>query len=188
MKRLTLPSVLALLALLALPGRAAAEASSCDGLDLLLTLSEVQSGPHLVVERDADSLTVLDPARRQVVLRADCESLVERGPERVRRPVPGRQARTTIVRDEAGAPIYTHSVTSRGARITVIAPGEVNADGLHVVSFDNDDVHVTDGEGRLVFSRRTTSLGALIEREGPAYGCGCERSIDPDGRVEVRSL
>lgn len=160
-------------------------ATWCDGPDLVLALSHLETGSRLVVTRGADRLTVLDPVAGVTLLSATCSGLAIAGLETVERPGPHRRARTVAVQDH-GETVYTHSATARGARVTVIAPGQVDAAGLSVMAFDNDDLHVTDGDGQLLYSRMTTPAGALIVRE--STGCHCEHETAPDGTLTVRPL
>ena len=133
-------------------------------------------------------MIIYDPYGSEVVMAVDTLHLETAGPASSERPAPGSQAVTRVVRDPAGVPVYTHSVTWRGARITAIAPGQVNETGLHVVAFDNDDFTITDGAGQLIFQRRTRADGTLEERQETAYGCGCERFTSPEGVVLSRAL
>ncbi|MEE2779414.1 MAG: hypothetical protein VYE15_02745 [Myxococcota bacterium] len=159
-----------------------------DTVDLSRSLGDLRSGPSLALHREHGRTMIYDPYQSEVVLVIDALHLETAGPASSVRPSPGAQALTRVVRDPSGAEIYTHAVTWRGARITVIAPGQVNDTGLHVVAFDNDDFTITDGLGRLVFKRRTHADGTLSERQGAPYGCGCERMTSPDGNVNTRDL
>ncbi len=167
------------------------------GLDLLGTLSALRSGPALRVERAANRLTLVDATTGEVVLVATQDGLVQVGAAPVQRPAPGEPARTRVVRDRAGAVVYTVSVTARGGRMLVVEPGTLGAQapGFTFVVFDNDDYSITDrtpGAGpdgqaqtRLVASRHTAYDGTLTVREGAAYGCGCARQVSPTGRVTI---
>ncbi len=173
------------LGLLALGASAVSAAPPADGPDLLHGLSGLQTGDWLRVVRTPESLTVEDTRSGQALFVAGSGMLDVRGPASLKRPAPGESARTVVVKDPAGALIYSHSVTARGARITVIAPGRINATGVELTSFDNDDVHVADRTGDLVFSRTNLADGTLVERAGAVYGCGCERRTTPAGKVSV---
>lgn len=163
-------------------------AAPCEGLDLVGTLGDLRSSTALEVERQGTELVLSEVGSGAPILVASCDGLLLQGPERFEPPPPDQRAITHQVRDADGELLYTHAITSRGARITVLPAGGAAPDGLHVIAFDNDDVHVSDSKGRLMYSRTTTGVGALIEREGQDYGCGCERRTEPDGRVEVRPL
>ena len=184
MKRL-IPVVL--VALLALPTLAASPPPA--GPDLVRGLASLRAaGPWLTVHRTADAVTVADPASAWVLLVAHERGLDRQGPDGLRYPDPGRAAATIVARDDAGATVYTHSLTADGARVTIFSPGRINAEGLHVIAFDNDDVHIQDGASELVYFRGTEDDGTLVERQGARYGCGCERRTAPDGRVSIRPL
>lgn len=179
-----LSSLGALLALLASPALAAAPDG---GPTLLGALSGVASGRGLVVERTDGRLTVRDHAHGDVLLLTATEEGVVL-PTDLRPPARDQAAATRVVRDRDGSALYTVSATGRGARLLSFEPGVLAKDGLAVVAFDNDDVHVADGAGRLLFSRVTSPEGGLLERAGAERGCGCEREIDTAGHAVVRAL
>ena len=184
-----LVSLLLVLGLVGAPAHAGAPGTpERDSLDLIRALGELRSGPSLAIHREAGRLIIYDPYQSEVLLVIDPMGLETAGPESGVRPAPGAPAVTRVVHDPAGAVVYSHSVTWRGARITVLAPGQVNDTGLHVVAFDDDDVTISDGLGRLMFQRHTAKNGALTERQGVVYGCGCERITSPEGRVVLRDL
>lgn len=183
-----LPVALLALALILHWGGPAGATPERDTVDLSRSLGDLRSGPSLALHREHGRMIIYDPYQSEVVLVIDALHLETAGPESSVRPSRGDQALTRVVRDPAGEEIYTHAVTWRGARITVIAPGQVNDTGLHVVAFDNDDFTITDGLGRLVFKRRTSEDGTLSERQGAPYGCSCERITSPGGHVLTRDL
>lgn len=192
------------------PAPSASPALAGAGLDLLGTLSALRSGPALRVERAANRLTLVDATTGDLVLVATPDGLAQVGgasAQPVQRPAPGEPARTRVVRDRAGAVVYTVSATARGGRMLVVEPGALRASassaaapapGFTFVVFDNDDYSITartpaagpsgQAETRLVASRHTAYDGTLTVREGAAYGCGCERLVAPDGRVTARPL
>lgn len=173
------------LALLATAASTALAAPPVEGPDLLHGLAGIRSGEWLGVVRTPTSLTVQDKRSGEVLFVARADMLDVQGPASLARPAPGEQARTEVVVDGSGALVYSHSVTARGARITVIAPGQVSGAGLELTAFDNDDLHVADRAGDLVFSRTNLADGTLVERAGALYGCGCERRTTPAGKVSV---
>ena len=69
----------------------------------------------------------------------------------------------------------------------ILAPGQVNDTGLHLLAFDNDDLYLSDGLGRLVYQRVTDPDGTLSLREGSAHGCACALQISPEGRRSLES-
>ncbi|MCB9726999.1 MAG: hypothetical protein H6744_05985 [Deltaproteobacteria bacterium] len=163
-------------------------APTCEGLDLLSTLSGLHSTPELSVTRRGGRVVVTDIVRSRELFTADCLGVHPPALLPFERPGRDRAARSLVQKDRDGAVLYTVSATARGATIWTFAAGAFAERGLHVASFDDDDLTVTDDEGALVFQRQTSDVGALIEREGRAYGCGCERTVAPDGRVAVRPL
>jgi|GEM_PF-2001297 len=166
-----------------------ADASCRQGPSLLTTLSGLRGGSALKVERLDGTLKVIDLAGKAPLFVATCGSISRHGEAaRTQRPDPARQSRTFVRRDGRGGKVYTHAVTSRGARVTVVAAGQLLQTAVHITTFDNDDLHVADGEGRLIHSVTTKSDGTLVEREGKRYGCGCERITHTDGRTENRPL
>ena len=70
------------------------------------------------------------------------------------------------------------------------APAEyqtLNADSdsdEDIMLLDNDDLHVATGQGALLYARRTSVDGTLVEQEG-ADGCDCARRTSPQGVVTV---
>lgn len=168
-------------------GPAAAPAGACE-LDLLGALTHLSSGDHVLVERRRGEVVLRDRASGELLLSATCEAVALPALAADVRPDPGQQAATRVLRDAEGQPVVTLSQTARGARVLIIAAGELGPAGVHVMTFDNDDFHVSDGRGALVQSRTTAPTGELTERQGPTYGCGCERRVLTDGRVERRKL
>jgi hypothetical protein len=164
----------------------------CDGLDLLETLSGLSSTPTLKVTERAGRLTVTDMVRGRELFTADCTGVHAPRVLPVDRPAKGEPARTLVQKDREGDVLYTVSATGNGATIWTFAAGGFATRGLHVAAFDDQTLTVQDGEGALVYSRTVSrdpvDLGTLVEREGQAYGCGCERVVSPDGRVAVRPL
>ncbi len=176
------------LALAAPEAPVAAAPAVCEGLDLVQALSGLTSGPNVRVERRADALELVDVRSGQALVVAHCGGLTLAGPEVVQRPEPGQPTRALETRKASGEKAWTHVASARGARVTVIEPGEVNATGLHVVAFDSGDVHVTDGRGLVMFATATLADGTYVERQHAAYGCGCERRTAPDGVVTEAPL
>ncbi|MEZ4269498.1 MAG: hypothetical protein R3F39_24315 [Myxococcota bacterium] len=167
-------------------------APTCDGLDLLATLSGLSSTPTLkVTERDG-RLTVTDLARARELFTADCTGVHPPRTLPFERPLQGEPARTLVQKDRQGDVLYTVSATANGATIWTFAAGGFAQRGLHVAAFGDLTLTVQDGEGALVYSRTVSrdpdDAGTLIEREGHVYGCGCERTVTPDGRAAVRKL
>ncbi len=167
----------------------------CDGLDLLETLSGLSSTPTLKVTERGGRLTVTDVVRGRELFTADCTGVHAPRVLPVKRPAKGEPARTLVQQDREGDVLYTVSATGNGATIWTFAAGGFADRGLHVAAFDDETLTVQDGEGALVYSRTVSrdprepvALGTQVEREGYAYGCGCERVVSPDGRVAVRSL
>ena len=165
---------------------AAPAPATCPAAPLLRALGALRTGPGLAVERAADRVTLHDRVRGRVLLAVSCEGIAVAGPSDA--PSPKGGAATEVVRDARGATVYTHSAPPLGARITVIPPGLVSPRGLDLTVFDNDDVHLADGAGALVYQRQTAADGTLTEREGRGHGCGCERVTAPDGRVTTAPL
>lgn len=151
--------------------------------DVAGLLEGLRGGPSLSVERTAEGALRVATLDARTLLVASCAGL-EVGPGLLERPAPGEPSRAMV--GPGGA--WTYALTARGAQILVIEPGELNELGLHLTVFDNDDFHLADGQGRLVASAATGPLGALVEREGPQYGCGCERTTLTDGRVVTEPL
>lgn len=182
-------TLLAILASVTLSAAAPpSQGPTLDHLDLLDSLSWLESGPDLAVHRKGARLVVYDPALGRILFEAGPAYLETAGRLDVDRPAPGQQATTVEARDEDGRLVYTHGVTSRGARVTVIAPGQLDAMGLHIIAFDNDDLDVRDHLGRLIFSRQTRPDGTLVERQGPGHGCACVRTTSPTGMARVTPL
>jgi hypothetical protein len=191
MKRIIL--AVCLVALTASTSLAAAPpAPNCDGLDLLGTLSGLSSTPTLKVDERHGRLVVTDVVRGRELFSADCAGVYAPAILPFERPAPGEAARTLVQKDRDGGVLYTLSATGNGATIWTFSPGGFADRGLHVASFGDATLTVQDDEGELVFSRTVSrdveDAGTLVEREGLAYGCGCERTVSPDGRVAVRSL
>lgn len=160
---------------------APASGASCP---LVAALGALTSGRELRVDRLAQRAAIRDARAGHDLLVATCDRLeVPAAPRRADRAAPPA---TEVARDARGQVVFVRTTTALGARVTVIEPGHVNRDGLHVIAFDNDDVHVSDGLGALVFSRQTLPDGTLVERD-PA-GCACERRTDADGRVTSSPL
>lgn len=153
-------------------------------MDLTIALGDLRSGSEVAVEQDGSLLTIYDPVRDRILLRADPWGLLVAGPSDSPLPNKAGTAHVRHVLGADGAILYSHGRTSLGAHLTTVAPGQVNDTGLHVLSFDNDDVDIRDGFGRLVFRRHTAPDGTLTERVGAAYGCGCAWTISPRGAVE----
>lgn len=151
---------------------------------LVAALGALTSGPELRVDRAAHRAAVRDARAGHDLLIATCDGLEV--PPTTRAATRGAPPATEVARDARGQVVFVRTTTPLGARVTVIEPGHVNRDGLHVIAFDNDDLHVSDGLGALVFSRQTLPDGTLVERD-PA-GCACERRTAPDGRVTTSPL
>ena len=157
-------------------------------MDLLVALGDLRSGSTLAVHHDGDRVTVYDPSGDRILLVADSVGLASAGPGNSPAPGDNGTAYVREVKDPDGRLLYSHGRTARGAQVMIVAPGQVNETGLHVLSFDNDDVDIRDGFGRLIYRRHTGAEGTLTEQIGPAYGCGCERQIHPDGMLTRRML
>lgn len=146
----------------------------------------LRSGEGVGVHREVDELAVYDSRSGQEVLVAYGDVLTLVSPFGDRRPEPGEPARVEGVRDAAGNLLYTFGLTSRGGRVLVVPPGVVDEDGLHVLTFDGGDFHVSAGDGRFVASRATRPDGSVVERQSAEDGCGCERTVTSDGRITLR--
>lgn len=158
---------------------------------MVSTLTQLQSSDALTVERKLGQIVVRDVARGRTLFALDCNGVLQAGPKDVVRPAPKEPARVVVAeRTRRGKTerIYSHSVTSKGARVTVIEPGFVNTSGLHLTVFDNDNFRLSDGRGKLMASHQTDATGTLTERQGASYGCGCERVVTPTGLVTQRPL
>ena len=161
----------------------------CSGLSLLSSMSSLRSSDALRVQHTRNEVRVIDTASKAPLFIATCRAVSRHGEAtRTERPAPATPSRTVVRRTSRGERVFSHSVTATGARVTVVAKGFLMAHAVHLTTFDNDDVHVSDGTGALIHSVTTRPDGTLVEREGKRYGCGCERVTHPDGRTERRSL
>ncbi|MCA9516057.1 MAG: hypothetical protein KC635_14030, partial [Myxococcales bacterium] len=137
-----LGSLGALAALVSAPALAGAPDGAA-GPTLLGALSAARTGGDLVVERVDGRLTIRDRAHGDAtVLTVTDDGVVVPLPADLRAPRRDEAAATRVVADRAGNTLYTVSATGRGARLVTFEPGVVDKDGLAVVAFDNDDVHV----------------------------------------------
>ncbi len=171
------------------PDASAGKDDRCQGLSALKSLSALRGSAALGVERKNGRLTVSDAHNAQPLFVASCGRIDKHGlAVDVERPDRSTPARTFVRRDARGSSVYTHSVTARGARATVISAGYLLKPEVHLTTFDNDDFHIADGSGALIHSVTTKSDGTLVERQGSSYGCGCERTTRPDGRTDTRPL
>ncbi len=154
-----------------------------DGLNRFNPISSVlglSSSPRIDVVRDASTLSLVHEERVIMEVTARGFRLTDEG---VPNHGQDQQTYVEVVRDPAtGQRLYTRGITGRGARLLVIEKGQINKEGLHVLSFDNDDVHISDGSGRLIYSRQTDGNGTLVER---AAVCGCTRVTNAQGIQHV---
>jgi hypothetical protein len=158
-----------------------------DGLNRFSPLTSVlglASGPQIEVIREAGALSLVHDGRVLMHVSPGGFRFTDEEFSSVGQAVP---AYVEIVREPVtGKRMYTLGITGRGARLLIIEKGQVNKEGLHVLSFDNDDVHVSDGSGRLIYSRRTDATGRLYEKNA---ACGCTRVTTWQGVQHVwRSL
>ena len=151
--------------------------------DPIEAFSSIETGADLLVKR---SVTRLDVGARGAV--EPIFSLTGDGVARLRtnlsRPPQGAPAAVREVRGAKGELVWHVAHTARGARVLVAEPGVLHPKGLHVLLFDNDDLHVTTGDGALLYARRTLADGTLHEQEG-IDGCDCARSTSAAGVVTV---
>jgi hypothetical protein len=155
--------------------------------NLLVTLTGLSAGPDLDVVRAENQLAIIERSRKRVLLVAGPQGLLQMGPKDAPRSTRD-QAATEVIRSPKGERVYSFSISKLGAHLTTVAAGQLNRGGLHVIAFDNDDLHISDGSGGLIFSRQLTPDGTLTESEGVGYGCGCERVTGPDGAVVVKPI
>ena len=154
--------------------------------DPIGALSSLETGPELVVQRDLTRLDVGEPGATESVV-----SLARDGVATIRteltRPAEVAAAVVREVQSRQGEVLWRLAHTARGARLFLSEPGVLHPRGLHMVLFDNDDVHVSTGDGDLMYARRTLPDGTLEEREG-VDGCDCARSTSPEGvlTTEIR--
>ncbi len=175
------------LAMVCVPALALSTPAASPSPDIRGAFSKLKSTATVAVERDKDGLRLVDSSRNVVLLEVGAEG-VQIPAGDVGPPADGQPANTRELRDADGKLLWTISETSRGARSLRVAEGVVGPEALHVLTFDNEDFHASDGLGRLIASAQTEAEGAHIERVGATVGCGCERRVEADGRVTVRPL
>lgn len=177
--KLSLSVLFALLAAVSL--MAASSSSDSPPGDPVRALMSVQGSEALIVKRDVGRLEVGTPGahRPLLSLAADGVASLRTGLER---PAGGQPANVRETRDATGDLLWHVAHTSRGARLLVTQPGVLHPEGLHVVVFDNDDLHIASSDGGLLYARRTLEDGTLLEQEG-VDGCDCALRTTPQGDV-----
>lgn len=175
--------VLIILASLVLVPAVGAQDSRLEGLNPVTSLVSLASGSRIDVVRSVDTLALHHNGRLLMKVTSLGVSLPEGD---LIYPDVTASAHVDVVREPStGEILYIRGLTRRGARLLIIEKGHVNRDGLHVLVFDNDDVHIRDGQGRLIYSRRIDANGTLHERH---VTCGCARVTSPQGVEHVWPL
>lgn len=170
---------------IAAPGPTSPEPSTCDARSqaLVRVLGRLPGSAALRVTKASDRIELVDTATRKVVLEVACAGLKIPLADALRRPVSPRDAAAT----RADGP-YVVSLTARGVVSLSVPAGLAAAEAIEVVVFDDDSVSITDERGRTWYSVAHRDDGTRVEVEGAHAGCGCERTVGPDGRTSERRL
>ena len=162
----------------------ASAVSSVPRADPISALASLATGDALVVHR---TVTRLDVGARGDT--TPVFSLTSDGIGMIRtqlpRPSEGSQASVREEQGPTGETMWRVAHTARGAKILVSGEGVLHPRGLDVLLLDNDDLVVTDGDGTLLYARRTLADGTLLEHEG-IDGCDCARSTSPEGVTSLK--
>jgi len=153
--------------------------------DPVSAFAGLTSDARFVVERRSTGLLVGERRAEDPLFELSWEGIASLRTS-LGRPAAGEQARVREVVDADGEVVMTLAQTARGARVLTTRAGVLHPLGLHVLLMDNDDLHVADGAGALIYARRTLPEGTLVEQEG-ADGCQCARTTGVDGQVTVES-
>jgi hypothetical protein len=153
--------------------------------DPVAALGALESTSTLSIHRSATELTILDLQSDRALFTLTSEGLATLSAYQ-ERPELGAQAAVREITGPSGEVDLTVAETARGAKIMVTRPGVLHPRGLDVLLFDNDDLHVADGDGDLIYTRRTSPDGTLVEQEG-TDGCRCMRTTTPAGQVSVEA-
>jgi hypothetical protein len=182
---MTKPSLVALLAITSLGLLLAGTTDRVPVADPVAAFGALQSTDDLAIHRSATELSIGELQSNRTLFTLTSEGLATLSTD-LGRPDTGAQARVREMSGPAGEVDFMIAETSRGAQLMITRPGILHPRGLHVLLFDNDDLHVTDGDGGLIYTRRTAPDGALVEQEGPE-GCQCMRTTSTSGQVSVEA-
>ena len=151
--------------------------------DPIGAFGSLQTGPELVVKREVLRLDVGAPGATEPIFSLTADGVATLR-TKLDRPNKGSQASVKEVRGAQGELLWHVAHTARGAQLLVSEAGVLHPDGLQILLLDNDDLHVATGQGALLYARRTSVDGTLVEQEG-ADGCDCARRTSPQGVVTV---